>query len=79
MKTALQRKMAAEDIDVPTMANYLGRSRNCVYDKIAGRSDFTVAEMWAVSDLLGMSNEEMLECFPPKVKKSAVRRLACVV
>ena len=79
MKTALQRKMASVDVDVETVANYLGRSKNCVYDKIAGRSDFTVPEMWAVSGLLGLSNEEMLECFPARSRKIAGRRLACVV
>lgn len=58
--------MLLADVEPQLVAHYIGKSTKCVYDKMSGRTDWTVDEMWRISELLGLNNEEMLTCFPKR-------------
>ena len=56
-------RLAVAGLTISDMASILGISKQAVYKKVNGQTDWTVPEMYAVSDAMKLTLEESKDIF----------------
>lgn len=59
----LNKILDEKKVSSSLIARYIGKTRQCVTNKLAGRVDFTTEEMNIICRLLLLSDEKKLEIF----------------
>ncbi len=63
----LKAVMVLKDVSQVELARELNISPKTLNRKINGRSDFTILEVFQISSFLGLTAQEVGECFFPEV------------
>lgn len=68
----LKRELKYRGIDTPYLARRLGLKPTAAYDRLSGRTQWRLNEMYAVLDMMHMEPEKLSELFD--VKSCAQRK-----
>jgi DNA-binding XRE family transcriptional regulator len=67
---ALRKEMYGADLDQETLGKALGKSRTYISNRLSGRYEWDMSDVYAICKLFDIPHEKIAEYFPPKPTKS---------